>query len=267
MKTWGFSHRSSGGAERFTHHHLKTTLWQLVSFTPPVSSAGLRWSGSSVFPPAPLSSPPRWRPLIFPVGDSPILNHRSTPVIQKPHQAPAVLVTAKPPDRVWRGLDRPHTCSLLLDSFISFYPLFFLIQLRHPPELHFHCGQENMKGTWKANATRLQQLQQSEYINDQQMSHKVTELPTGAQTGADTTEQVEDIWDSSCSGNMRKTLWICEVNCVKQCCGFFLFFLFLWSLFFPPFTWIFLKRVLCMRVFFHLKIQLHRAVKTEPGAL
>ena len=52
----------------------------------------------------------------------------------------------------------------------------------------------NMKGTWKANATRLQQLQPSECINDQQVSQKV-KLPTGLRGDAETMKQVEDFWN------------------------------------------------------------------------
>lgn len=45
---------------------------------------------------------------------------------------------------------------------------------------------EKNKMNMKSQCYQMQKLQQSECINDQQMSHKVTELPTGIQSGAET---------------------------------------------------------------------------------
>lgn len=90
----------------------------------------------------------------------------------KNHIKPPVLVTVRPGE----GGRASHICP----GYFSVFPI------QPPLQLHFLCGQKNIKGTWKANATRLQQLQQSESINDQQMSHKVPELRTGIRSGAET---------------------------------------------------------------------------------
>lgn len=75
----------------------------------------------------------------------------------KNHINPPVLVTARPNEG-----ERP-TSALGTFRFTDTAVASTLISL----------SLQNMKGTWKSNATRLQQLQQSECINDQQMIHKV----------------------------------------------------------------------------------------------
>lgn len=174
----------------FGHHHLKTKFWQLVPFSPPVC---LQISLSVPLFSLLLHSPFPW--------DKDHSSFQSRTAYTK--KTWVMLGDSKTTSNLSRWslpcLMREGVLTSAQGSF-----LFFPIQLGPLLQPHFLCGQENMKGTWKANATRLLQLQQSECINDQQMSHKVTELPTGLRSGAERTEQVADIWDSGCFGN--KTL-------------------------------------------------------------
>lgn len=49
------------------------------------------------------------------------------------------------------------------------------------------------------------------------MSHKVTELPTWIRGSAETTKQVEDIWNLSCFGYAGERLEHCQPNYVNLC--------------------------------------------------